>query len=692
MRGPGARSRQGAGLSWVLAGLSALLVAYLVVPLLAVFGRLSWVGLVETLRDPASWRALGLSVGAATLAVCLAVVMGVPLAYLLVRKTFRGKVLVRAAVVLPLVLPPIVGGLLLTLVVGPNGYLGRFFEQAGISIINTWPAVVLAQLFVAAPFVVISAETAFRAVDPRLETAAATLGRTPGYVFRRVTLPLARTGLLAGLVLGWLRALGEFGATAVLAFHPRTLPVATWVALTGEGFSAALPLAVMSLGVTAMALVGLQWIGRAPPWQARAAGGGGPLRGLAFAGRRWALESGADHGPAAWDHQPLMGEGGGRLDLDVEHDVGAFHLQAALTAEPGILVLFGPSGSGKTTLLNCIAGLAHPRRGSIRLDGRTLLAAGGREKETDVPPHLRRVAVVFQDYSLFPHLRVLDNVLFGTPAAEADLARAHEVLAMCRLEGLDRRYPHQLSGGQQQRVALARALVTQPRVLLLDEPFSALDSNVREKLQMDLLRLQQRLGLTIIHVTHDLREALVLADRIAVLHEGRVVQAGEKDEVLRRPANEAAARFLGTRNMLTGRVVAQSGRGTLVRTGSLSLWTPARALAVGTPVQVFVRPEEISPLWEGRVSEGRENVIEAVSMAEQDRGLVWRVFLRSGRGKPGEEELVMDVPAHDYDYFRASLPTGDGEPSWMVLVPQSCLHVIPAPFPAGNQDPAVNCR
>ena len=216
-----------------------------------------------------------------------------------------------------------------------------------------------------------------------------------------------------------------------------------------------------------------------------------------------------------------------------------------------------------------------------------------------MPPHLRRVAVVFQDYSLFPHLRVLDNVLFGTPAAEADLGRAREVLAMCRLEGLDRRYPHQLSGGQQQRVALARALVTQPRVLLLDEPFSALDSNVREKLQMDLLRLQQRLGLTIIHVTHDLREALVLADRIAVLHEGRVVQVGDKDEVLRRPANEAAARFLGTRNMLTGHVVAQSGRGTLVRTGSLSLWTPARALAVGTPVQVFVRPEEISPLWDG---------------------------------------------------------------------------------------------
>jgi ABC-type Fe3+/spermidine/putrescine transport system ATPase subunit len=299
---------------------------------------------------------------------------------------------------------------------------------------------------------------------------------------------------------------------------------------------------------------------------------------------------------------------------------------------------------------------------------------------------------VFQDYSLFPHLRVLDNVLFGTPAAEADLARAHEVLAMCRLEGLDRRYPHQLSGGQQQRVALARALVTQPRVLLLDEPFSALDSNVREKLQMDLLRLQQRLGLTIVHVTHDLREALVLADRIAVLHEGRVVQVGEKDEVLRRPANEAAARFLGTRNMLTGLVAEQSGLGTLVRTGSLNLWTPARPLAVGTPVQVFVRPEEISPLWNGRVSDGRENVVEAVSLAEQDRGLVWRVFLRSGRGTPGEEELVMDVPAHDYDYFRLPRLTEGEHPPWTVLVPQSCLHVIPVdPAAAGLDECDCDC-
>jgi ABC-type Fe3+/spermidine/putrescine transport system ATPase subunit/ABC-type sulfate transport system permease component len=665
------------GLTWILGGLAALLVAYLMVPLLAVFGRLSASGLAQTFRDPAAWKALGLSVGAATIAVALAMALGVPLAYLLVRKEFRGKALVRAAVVLPLVLPPIVGGLLLTLVVGPNGYLGRFFEQAGISIINTWPAVVLAQLFVAAPFVVISAETAFRGVDPRLERAAASLGRAPGYVFLHVTLPLARTGLLAGLVLGWLRALGEFGATAVLAFNPRTLPVATWVVLTGEGFSAALPLAVMSLSVTAIALLALQVVERGPFLLSRPSGGG-PLRGPAFAGRRWSATPADEAEPARWDHTPsLQGGDGGRLELDVEHAVGGFSLQASLTAEPGILVLFGPSGSGKTTLLNCIAGLASPRRGSIVLDGRTLLRKDGTGAGVHLPPHLRRVAVVFQDYSLFPHLRVMENVLFGTPAAPADVARAREVLAMCRLDGLNERYPHQLSGGQQQRVALARALVTQPGVLLLDEPFSALDSNVREKLQMDLLRLQQRLGLTVIHVTHDLREALVLADRIAVLHEGRVIQVGSKDEVLRRPAGEAAARFLGTRNMLTGRVEAGSDRGTLVATGALRLWTPALTLEVGTEVRVFVRPEEITPLWNGADGGGRENVVEAVSVAEQDRGLVWRVFLRPGRGTPGEEELVMDVPAHEYEYYRVPLLSGGRVPPWTVLVPQDRLHIVP---------------
>jgi molybdate transport system ATP-binding protein len=449
------------------------------------------------------------------------------------------------------------------------------------------------------------------------------------------------------------------------------------VALTGEGLTTALPLAVLSLAVTGLTLVALQWVARVPRWR-RAAPAASPLRGRAFSGQAPLSGEAAAPEKDGWGPPPGSGATGGRLAVEVDLRLGQFHLEATLAAEPGILVLFGPSGSGKTTLLNCIAGSLTPDEGLVSLDGRVLLDVGASREPRIVPPHLRHIAVVFQDYSLFPHLRVMGNVLFGTQGAEADVVRAREVLAMCRLNGLEDRYPHQLSGGQQQRVALARALVTQPRVLLLDEPFSALDSNVREKLQMDLLRLQQRLGLTILHVTHDLREALVLADRMAVLNEGRIEQIGTKDEVLRHPVNEAAARFVGTRNMLQGRVVSQEPRGLLIETAALRLWTPVQSLPLGSHVQVFVRPEEITPLWDGASADGRDNVVVARALAEQDRGLVWRVFLRPRTDDGKEEELVMDVPAHDYDYYRAPQTAASAPSLWTVLVPQTCLHVISA--------------
>ena len=217
----------------------------------------------------------------------------------------------------------------------------------------------------------------------------------------------------------------------------------------------------------------------------------------------------------------------------------------SLRAEPGeFLALLGPSGSGKTTLLRAIAGLETPDEGSVHLDGEDFLALSPRE---------RRVGMVFQHYALFRHMNVAKNIAFGLrvrPAAErpkrAEIdARVEKLLSLVQLDGLGKRYPAQLSGGQQQRVALARALAIEPRVLLLDEPFGALDAKVRKDLRHWLRALHERLGLTTVFVTHDQDEALELADLVAVMNQGRIEQIATPAELRARPASDFVADFLG---------------------------------------------------------------------------------------------------------------------------------------------------
>ena len=200
--------------------------------------------------------------------------------------------------------------------------------------------------------------------------------------------------------------------------------------------------------------------------------------------------------------------------------------------------LLGPSGCGKTTLLRVIAGFEEPEEGTVRIEGREVRG---------VPPHLRPVNVVFQHYALFPHLNVFENVAFGlrmrkTPPAEIG-AGVREALSMVRLENLSDRYPHQLSGGQQQRVALARALVNRPQLLLLDEPMAALDEKLRQSMRQELKILQNQVGISFLYVTHDQEGALTLADRVAVMEGGRVVQCGSPQEVYEFPRSAFVAHF-----------------------------------------------------------------------------------------------------------------------------------------------------
>jgi len=258
-----------------------------------------------------------------------------------------------------------------------------------------------------------------------------------------------------------------------------------------------------------------------------------------------------------------------------------------LAVEQGAFVsLLGPSGCGKTTTLRMIAGFEMPDAGTITLDGADI---------TKVPPNKRGTGMVFQAYALFPNMNVRDNVAFGLevtghPRKEID-ARVHEMLALVRLEDTAKRFPHQLSGGQQQRIALARALAIRPRVLLLDEPLSALDAVVRVALRGEIRRIQLELGITTVYVTHDQEEALSISDRVVVMNQGLIEQAGSPEEIYRQPKTRFVAAFIGTANQLPGTIVARDQ----VRFGETILRAPVpSALGESSKVVVLVRPESIA--------------------------------------------------------------------------------------------------
>jgi len=233
------------------------------------------------------------------------------------------------------------------------------------------------------------------------------------------------------------------------------------------------------------------------------------------------------------------------LKIDFEKRLATFNLRVRLEVGAEILVLFGPSGAGKTQTLNAIAGLTTPDSGEILLGGAPFFRAGQNGQAFNLPPRKRRVGYVFQQYALFPHLTALENVAYALWRQPSARERARALLERMHLGQLSHRYPHELSGGQQQRVAIARALAMKPRVLLMDEPFSALDSPTRQRLHQDLSTLQQEERLTVVYVTHNLADAFAVGHRLAIMREGSIEQVGVPEDVRRNPANPLVLAALG---------------------------------------------------------------------------------------------------------------------------------------------------
>ncbi|MEV6796369.1 ABC transporter permease [Streptomyces sp. NPDC051320] len=635
MRRPRTRM-PGRGTPVVLALPALLAVAFLLMPLIGILARTSWSDLGAHLTSPEVLQALRLSLLVSFWALALSLVLGVPLAWLLARVDFPGKTVVRSLVLLPMVLPPTVGGVALLLGFGRRGVLGPWLEDTfGITLPFHTSGAVVAATFVAMPFLIISLEGTLAGLRPRYEETAASLGASPVRVFLTVTLPMVAPGLVAGAALTWARALGEFGATITFAGNlpgtTQTLPLQVYLLLQ-DSPEAATSVSLLLLVIAMAVLIGLRgrWTGgtaerRTQRLEPPAEDG---AQGVPFT----PAETDAPKSPAQQERWALHADVTGftRLTLD---------------AEPGTTIaVVGPNGAGKTTLLRALLGLTPRAHAALRL---------GDLDVTALPPHRRSVAWVPQDGALFPHLSALTNTAYGlrahgVPRAEAR-REAGRWLARLGVGHLAARKPSQLSGGQAQRVALARALAARPRLLLLDEPLAALDQTTRAQVRHTLRSHLSGFGGVCLIVTHDPVEAVSLADRVLVLDDGRMLQDAAPAEVTRHPRSPWVARMLG-RNAWPGRAapegLALPGGGRLI---------VADHLAAGTDALAIIAPEAVA-VHRDRPAGSPRNVWPGTVREITSAGSRLRVLIASDR--------VPDLVAEITPQAAAELGLADGVSVW----------------------------
>jgi len=355
------------------------------------------------------------------------------------------------------------------------------------------------------------------------------------------------------------------------------------------------------------------------------------------------------------------------LDFAFEYQLEAFLLAPALTTSREVTALYGPSGAGKSLTLLCLVGLRRPDRGYIRLNGRTLFDATA---GIHLPPHLRRMGVVFQEYALFPHLPVASNLAYGLRGlSRAEMQeRVQAMLRILRLEPFGDRYPGELSGGQRQRVALGRGLIIQPELLLLDEPFSALDQMERERLRDEVLELLQGFGGTTILVTHNLQEAYLMAKQIAVIDGGRILQAGPRDEVLQHPRTRRVAEHVGVANIF---------QGTVADTGGVAIAWQGERLTVkcplpppGASVEFCIRSEDVRLVWPEKAAE-RLNVLRGHLTGELVRGVDYLLKVRPD----GQAAEAGEIEIHCSEHLHYLMKLHPGK-QVVIALPPDKLHIL----------------
>ncbi|MBW4459972.1 MAG: molybdate ABC transporter permease subunit [Nodosilinea sp. WJT8-NPBG4] len=494
-----------------------------------------------------SFSPLWISLRIAAIATLLAFISGIAAAQFMQGYRGRWRSLLDSLFLAPMVLPPTVLGFLLLLLLGRYGSLGALMGTAGINVVFTWYAAVITATVVAFPLMYKTVLGSLEQIDRSVQQAARTLGATEWQLFWGITLPLALPGIGAGTALAFTRALGEFGATLMLAGNipgkTQTLPMAIFFAVEAGAFREA---ALWTGVILTISLGGLVLMNR---WQSQ----GARLPVLGWLDRCWAVirrtlrgqfnHQRSDPTPYPLPPTPPIPH----LSVNLTHHLPGFTLDVAFSTDHHPLGLLGASGAGKSLILRCLAGLETPHSGRIVMNGRVLFDSA---LGINLPSRDRRIGYLFQHYALFPHLTVAQNIAYGLRCSKAAIARqVAEQLQQVQLVGFGNRYPHQLSGGQQQRVALARALAPNPEILLLDEPFSALDAHLRSELEKQLLKtLTNYQGLTLF-VSHNLEEAYRVCQRLLVLSGGSVVAEGPKQAIFDHPGTLAVAQLTGCKNV-----------------------------------------------------------------------------------------------------------------------------------------------
>lgn len=481
---------------------------------------------------PQDLSPLWISLKVALVATLFTFAIGITAAYAMLSYRGKWKSLIEGIIIAPMVFPPTVVGFLLLLLCGKNGVLGQLLERFHINIVFTWYAGVIAATVVSFPLMYKAALGAFEQVDRNLIKAARTLGANEFTVFWRIAIPLALPGILAGTVLAFARALGEFGATLMLAGNipglTQTMPIAIYFAVEAGAMQEAWFWSLMIIGISLLGLILINFWDRSKVIKTPKISKAQSLRILSRGESPIHLTD--------------------RLIVDIQKQYSSFCLDVSFSTSTRSLGVLGASGAGKSLILRCIAGLETPDRGKIILNGRTLFDS---EQKINLLSRDRNVGFLFQNYALFPHLTVAQNIAFGLPKGLSAAQIQQKVEAQLRsisLLELRDRYPSQLSGGQQQRVALARTSIGQPDILLLDEPFSALDTHLRSQMERELIATLQNYEGVTLFVSHNIEEAYRICDDLLILDRGQIIAHDRKAIVLDHPITSIAARLTGCKN------------------------------------------------------------------------------------------------------------------------------------------------